>query len=87
MNFMHYVLNLAAGQLVEVTLDRQANVRLLDEQNFQSYRLGRQHRYYGGLATESPARVAPPHPGRWNLVIDLGGYAGTVRASVRTIGG
>ena len=87
MNFLHYELNIHADQIVEVTLDRQANVRLLDEGNFQSYRRGQRHRYHGGLAKVSPVRLAPDRPGRWHIVIDLGGYAGTVRASVRVVGG
>lgn len=87
MNFLHYDLQLKSGDIVEVTLDKQANVRLLDNVNFSRYKRGQQHTYYGGLAKVSPARISAPHAGHWHLVIDLGGYAGTVRASVRTIEG
>ncbi len=87
MNYLHYDLQLSTGQSVEVTLDKQANVRLLDELNYLKYKRGEQHKYYGGLIKSSPARLKPPQPGKWHVVIDLGGYAGTVRASVRTIGG
>ena len=87
MNYLHYDLNLQSRDVVEVTLDKQANVRLLDDSNFSQYRRGGQHRYYGGLATKSPVRLSPPHAGHWHLVVDLGGYAGKVRASVRTIRG
>lgn len=83
MNFLKYELNLGPDDLVEVDLDRQANVRLLDESNFHSYRNGRAHRYVGGLVRSSPYRVRAPHAGRWYVVIDLGGYAGSVRASVQ----
>jgi hypothetical protein len=85
MNYLHYNLNLQSDNVVEITLDKQANVRLLDDINYSQYQRGEQHRYYGGLATKSPIRLAAPHPGHWHLVIDLGGYAGTVTASVRTI--
>ena len=87
MNFLHYDLNLSSNDVVEVTLDKQANVRLLDDINFSRYKSGGQHTYYGGLAKTSPARISAPHSGHWHLVIDLGGYAGTVSASVRTIRG
>ena len=87
MNHLHYDLNLQLGDVVEVTIDKQANVRLLDNANYSQYRSGTQHRYYGGLATKSPVRLSAPNPGHWHLVIDLGGHAGTVRASVRTIKG
>ncbi len=87
MNYLHYELELTPGDVVEVTLDKQANVRLLDEMNFSNYKRGERHTYHGGLAKESPVRLPAPHPGHWHLVIDLGGYSGTVRASVRTLGG
>ena len=51
MNFLHYDFDAGPNDTIEVVLDRQANVRLLDEQNFQAYRSGRPHRYHGGLAT------------------------------------
>jgi hypothetical protein len=87
MNFLHYNLNLQAGEIVEVVLDKQANVRLLDEANFSNYQRGARHTYHGGFAKQSPVRLAPPTPGHWHLVIDLGGYAGSVNASVRTLRG
>ncbi len=85
MKYLHYDLHLGLNDVVEVSLDRQANVRLLDDINFSKYRGGQEHRYYGGLAKQSPVRLRPPRPGHWNLAIDLGGYAGQVRASIRTI--
>jgi hypothetical protein len=87
MNYLHYDLHLQSGDVVEVTLDKQANVRLLDDSNYSLYQRGEQHRYYGGRAIKSPVRLSPPHAGHWHLVVDLGGYAGTVRASVQTIKG
>jgi hypothetical protein len=88
MDFVHYDLNqLRAGQIVEVTLDTAANVRLLDDQNFHGYRSGRQYSFYGGYVTESPYRVRVPHGGHWHLAIDLGGYPGQVRSGVRVLGG
>lgn len=85
MNYLHYDLNLQSNEIVEVTLDKQANVRLLDENNYLKYQRQEQHKYYGGLATKSPVRLSPPYSGHWHLIIDLGGYSGTVRASVKTI--
>lgn len=87
MNYLHYDLTLGTGDIVEVTLDRQANVRLLDSANYSRYQKGQKHQYYGGLAKTSPLRISAPTAGQWHVVIDLGGYAGTVRASVRTLQG
>jgi hypothetical protein len=83
MNFLHYDLNLGSSDVVVVTLDKQANVQLMDDANFSNYKRGQRFTYYGGRATTSPARVRPPRAGRWHLAIDLGGHSGTVRASVR----
>lgn len=85
MNFLHYDLQLGSDDIVEVTLDRQANIKLLDSVNFARYKQGKRHRCSGGLAKASPVRLSPPRAGHWHLVIDLGGYSGTVKASVRTI--
>jgi hypothetical protein len=84
MNYLHYDLHLSPGDVVEVTLDKQANVRLLDDTNFSNYERGMRHTYHGGLAKQSPVRLSAPGAGHWHLVIDLGGYAGSVRASVQT---
>jgi hypothetical protein len=85
MKFLHYDFNLATGDIVEVTIDKQANVQLMDDSNFSNYRRGQRFRYHGGLAKTSPIRLSAPHAGHWNVVIDLGGAAGSIRASVRTI--
>lgn len=87
MNYLHYEFDLGSNDTVEVTLDKQANVRLLDATNFALYRSGAKHRYYGGLAKESPVKMSAPHAGHWHVVIDLGGYAGTVRATARVLQG
>jgi Domain of unknown function (DUF1883) len=86
MQYLHYPITASADAVVEVTLDKQANVRLLDQSNYDRYRSGQEHRYYGGLAKISPMRLSVPHAGDWHVVIDLGGYAGKVRASVRVVG-
>lgn len=85
MKFLHYEFDLGLDDAVEVQLDKQANVRLLDGNNYQRYRAGQQHTFYGGLAKASPLVLRPPHSGHWHVVVDLGGYAGTVRASARVI--
>jgi hypothetical protein len=87
MNFLHYDLNLASNDVVVVTLDKQANVQLMDDANFSNYRSGHRFTYSGGLFKTSPARLRAPHAGHWHLVIDLGGYSGTVRASVNVVKG
>ncbi len=77
-----------AGDVVEVTLSgNAANVRLLDSGNFTAYRSGRQHRYIGGLARQSPVRLQIPSAGHWYAVVDMQGLAGSTRAGFRVIPG
>jgi hypothetical protein len=89
MNFNHYNLGyIDGGSVVEVTLNGSAaNVRLMDSSNFNSYRSGRQHRYHGGLATQSPVRIPVPSSGSWHLTVDMQGLKGNVRSAVRVIPG
>ena len=89
MQFTHYDLGQRnGGEIVEVTMSgNAANVRLLDASNFQSYRAGRNHRYYGGHATRSPVRLQIPSSGHWHVVVDLGGYPGSVRSGIRVLPG
>lgn len=89
MNFNHYDLgHLSSGQTVVVTLSGSAaNVRLMDSSNFQSYRAGRNHRYHGGLAKQSPIRLGVPHSGHWHVTVDMQGLRGTVRSGVRVENG
>lgn len=87
MNYLVYEVDVDSSDLIEVTLDKQANVRLLDYSNYQNYRNGKEHRYYGGHAEKSPVRLRAPSRGHWYVVVDLGGYAGTVTTNVNIIRG
>ena len=74
------------GEVVEVTLSgNAANVRLLDNSNYQAYKNGRRHTYRGGLAKRSPVRLPIPHSGRWYVTVDMQGLRGQTRSSVRVL--
>ena len=87
MQFQFYDMGqLKAGQIVEVSLSgNAANVRLMDSSNFSSYKNGRQHHYYGGLAKKSPVRLSVPRSGRWYVTVDLQGLRGSTKSSVRVL--
>jgi hypothetical protein len=50
MKFVQWEFNTSAGDVVEVELSRQANVRLMSPGNFQRCRREREGQCYGGLA-------------------------------------
>lgn len=78
----------SGGEIVEIALSGSAaNVRLMDSSNFSNYRSGRQHRYHGGLAKQSPVRLQIPHSGHWYVTVDMQGLRGTVRSSARILPG
>lgn len=68
---------LEKGSTVVVTLNNAANVRLMDLTNFNSYKNGRRHSFYGGLVTKTPHRITVPRTGSWYLTIDLMGLKAT----------
>ena len=85
MEFLHYKLSAGPEDQIEVRLDAAANVRLLDESSYGRFRRGERHEYLGGYVKVSPYFLKPPRNGRWHVVVDLGGGAGSVRASVRLL--
>ncbi len=89
MKFTHYKFDrLQSGDVIEVTLQGSAaNVRLMNNTNFQSYRSGRKHQYYGGLVKRSPYRLTVPSSGQWHVTIDMAGLRGQVRSSARVLPG
>lgn len=85
MNYLHYEFDLGENDALKVTLDGRANVKMLDNNNYEKYKAGSAYRYIGGLAEEAPLVLSPPRPGHWHVVIDLGGFPGTVGAAVRQL--
>lgn len=81
MKCLHWEFNTPGRAVVQVELDRGANVLLLDSPNYARYRGGSDYKYRGGLAEVSPCHLTIPHPGAWHVVVDLGGYGGRVTAS------
>lgn len=83
MQHMHFDLKQQKkGAIAVITLDKQANVRLMTFANYSAYRAGRRYSFHGGRATKSPARLTIPSTGHWVVAVDLGGLAGRVRAGV-----
>ncbi len=87
MNFTHYDLgNLEKGRIIEIVLQgNAANVQLMDSSNFSNYKNGRQYRYIGGLAKQSPVRLQTTHSSHWHIAIDLRGLRGNVKSNVRVL--
>jgi len=87
MNHLNYDFDASQGDDAEVTLDRAANVLLMEPADHDDYVHGRPYRYGGGYATRSPVRLAIPRDGHWHVVVELGGGPGQVRAFVSLLSG
>ena len=85
MDFIHTREYLDGTQCVRVACDTQCNVMLTDDINFNNYKQGRSHRYYGGFFKEFPAVLVPPYPGYWNVTLDLGGASASIRHSITVV--
>jgi curved DNA-binding protein CbpA len=85
LDHLHYPFSAFRGDILEVMLDRPANVILLDSINYARYRYGISFHYLGGFVEGSPARLSIPLSGEWHLVIDQGGYPAALRVAVRLI--
>ncbi len=88
MNYLQFDLKTCkSGEIVEITLTRGANVRLMTSSAFLNYKNRKKHTYIGGLAKTSPLRLQIPSNGHWYVVIDMQGLQGTTQASVRKLPG
>jgi len=83
LSFLHYKVNTGVNSVIEITLDKQANVRLMDGRNLSRYKLKKPYEFTGGLAKVSPMVIRPPHKGDWHVIVDLEGFGGTVKATVQ----
>ena len=74
------------GKVLVITLTGDpANVRLLDQNNYEYYLKGKSNYYIGQDAATSAVRLSIPYPGNWHVVVDLQGLDGTVSSSVKIL--
>lgn len=79
----HHWTRLEKGSTVVVTLNKSANVRLMNSTNFNNYKNNRRHSYNGGLVKKSPFRIVVPSTGSWYLTIDRFGLKQTGTLSMK----
>jgi hypothetical protein len=62
--------NAKDSQTVKANIVRQAEVLLIDDENYDKRKLGLDYKAVGGHFTTSPALIQVPRPGLWHLVIE-----------------
>lgn len=83
---LHYNIVTMPGDSVRVQLTgNAANVLVMDDANYRHYQEGQPYNYYGGYYTRSPVIIKPGIYGRLNVLINLGGFPGSVNAVVQLV--
>lgn len=85
MTFLHWKVPGKAGDLIRVQMDCPAYVRLLDPLNFECYKRGSKYQGDGGWSDRLDVEFVLPYQGAFHVVIDLGGTAGTLKATCDVI--
>ena len=84
---MHYEMKAGPGEIIQVSISRDANVRLLDQLNYAKYKLGKSFTATAGPETEGPVKFVAPYRATWHVIVDMEGRMGTVRAFVEVLQG
>ena len=85
MDHLHWEFDATPRDTLEITVDRPANVLLMDDANYKKYSADEAHSCFGGFAEKSPVLLKPYRPGRWHVAVDAGRSGGPLKASVKNI--
>jgi hypothetical protein len=81
MTFLHWKIPGTIGDTIRIQMDTPANVRLLDPLNFENYKRGSKYVGDGGWSDKKDVEFTLPYKGPFHVVVDLGGTAGTLKAT------
>jgi hypothetical protein len=85
MQHLHKREYLDQGDIVVVNCSHQCNIWLMTDSEYSTYSSGRSVRAIGGGYRRFPVRISVPSSGYWNVALDLGGGAASVRHSITFI--
>src|SRR5262245_53345001 len=85
MDHLHWEFDASPRDTLDITVDRPANVLLMDDANYKQYAADAAHSCFGGFAEKSPVRLKPNRPGRWHIAVDGGRSGGHLTASVKNV--
>jgi len=84
MKYLLYDLGQAEeGHLVEITLGYAVNVRIMNEENYNSFSGNKSHKFMGGYVERSPYRVMLPFDDHWFAVIEAGSFFSKIKSLVK----
>lgn len=74
MKFLHQQYQAKKKEIIEVEIDQPTKVKFMSGLDYKKYKLGRTHRYFGGLFEESPVRFVLPYDSVWSVVVEKGSW-------------
>ena len=72
MKFLHQPFRAKSRQIIHISFDKPTWVRLIHEEEFERYKLGKTFRYRGGYFQDSPVEFEVPFDGVWHAVVEKG---------------
>jgi hypothetical protein len=85
MQYIHYKIKADKDQVVQITTDHEASIKLMDTFNYAKFQKGKTCDFFGGAYPASTVEFRVHKLDEWHVVIDLEGRAGFVKASVNLI--
>ena len=70
---------------IVIAITRSVMVRVLDHENYELYKAGRECTAFQGQLHASPYRFPVPRRDRWHVIIEPTTYSGTAEFSVRVL--
>ena len=87
MTHLHQRTHLNSGDTLVVDCSHQCNVHVMSDMEYRKYKSGGSFRSLGGGAKRFPVRITVPTSGHWNVTLDLGGRAATIKHSIQVVRG
>lgn len=85
MSFIYSRMTAGPDRAVIVFLQHQANVFLMEAEEFENYRFGGLFRCRGGWTRRTPIRITLPSRSTWCIVVDLAGQDLEISAYVEVV--
>ena len=85
MNYLHYTVKAGPKNIIEITLNERAIVRVLDTLNYYKYSQGKSYNAIFEYRNTPSLRVKVPHKSKWHVIVEHGIFDGVIKAIVDVV--
>ena len=82
MEFIHYQVRVFPHNKITVTVDKQANIKLLNNIMYERYRSGKNVKASLEFLDSGSTSFKVPYKGEWHIIVEHGNYQGEITARV-----